>query len=205
MFMPLTVLQWLHMHYIELVATITGFLYIVFTIREKMLLWLFGIISSALYAWIFFNSTIYAYSILYVYYVIMGIYGWYNWSGTTKVPGNTSGKLVVHRASSAGLLVYIAVSLIFAIPVYFLLKKYSETDAAWLDALLTSSGMVATWMLTQKIIEQWIFWIAIDLLSFGLMIYKGLYPSSFLFFAYTLLAVKGYVTWKKELTAPKIQ
>ena len=65
--------------------------------------------------------------------------------------------------------------------------------------------MVATWMLTQKMIEQWIFWIAIDVLSCSLMIYKGLYPSSLLFAAYALLALKGYIEWKKELASPRMK
>ena len=62
--------------------------------------------------------------------------------------------------------------------------------------------MVATWMLTQKLIEQWLFWIVIDLLSASVMIYKELYPSAILFLVYTLLAVKGYIAWKKDMKAP---
>jgi nicotinamide mononucleotide transporter len=70
---------------------------------------------------------------------------------------------------------------------------------ALMDAILTSGGMVATWMLTQKFIEQWIFWIIINVLSFAVMIYKGLYPSAFLFAVYELMAIKGYFEWKKVL------
>jgi nicotinamide mononucleotide transporter len=197
-----SVLQWLNMHYIELLATLTGILYILLTIREKILLWLFGIVSSALFVWVFFKSSIYAYSFLYIYYVIMGFYGWYNWSRLPDPKEGISGHISVHKVSPAGLITCIAVSLLFAFPVYLLLRKFSDSDVAWLDALLSSSGMVATWMLTQKIIEQWIFWIAIDLLSCSLMIYKGLYPSSLLFAAYALLALKGYIEWKKELAIP---
>lgn len=70
---------------------------------------------------------------------------------------------------------------------------------ALVDALLTSGGIVATWMLTQKLIEQWLFWVVIDLLSMGVMIYKELYPSALLFLVYTLLAIKGFEEWKKEM------
>jgi nicotinamide mononucleotide transporter len=201
MSVPTAMMQWLNMHYIELLATVTGILYILFTIREKILLWLFGIVSSALFVWVFFKSSIYAYSFLYIYYVIMGFYGWYNWSHPPDPKEGSSNHLSVHKASSAGLIICIAVSLLFAFPVYLLLRKFSDSDVAWLDALLSSSGMVATWMLTQKMIEQWIFWIAIDLLSCSLMIYKGLYPSSLLFAAYALLALKGYIEWKKRLAS----
>ena len=191
----LSVLSWLQLNYLELTAVITGLLYVIFTIRENILLWLFGIISSGLYVWIFFKSGIYAYSLLYIYYVIVGFYGWYNWSGK---PAKQAGKLRVHKASRGYLWSCLAITLLLIVPLYLLLKKFSS-DMALADALLTSGGIVATWMLTQKLIEQWLFWIVIDLLSMGVMIYKELYPSALLFLVYTLLAIKGYMEWKKEM------
>lgn len=188
-------LQWMTVHYIEIFATLAGFLYIFYTIRENTLLWLFGNISSALFAWVFFHSAIYAYSALYVYYVIVGFYGWYNW---WKHSGRGEDSLVIRHTSSRMLAACIAASVVIAVPVYFVLLHFHESDVAWVDALLTGSGMVATWMLTQKYIEQWLFWIVIDILSLALVLYKGLYPSSLLFAAYTLLAVKGYFEWKKK-------
>jgi nicotinamide mononucleotide transporter len=189
-------LQWISVHYIEIIATLAGFLYIFYTIRENTLLWLFGNISSALFAWVFFQSRIYAYAGLYVYYVIIGFYGWYHW---WKHNHNDTEILQIRRASPAVLLACTATSLLVSVPVFMALRYFRESDIAWLDALLTGSGMVATWMLTQKYIEQWLFWIVIDTLSLALVIYKGLYPSAFLFAAYTILAVKGYFEWKKKL------
>jgi nicotinamide mononucleotide transporter len=194
-------MQWLEMHYIKIaewLATIAGFLYIYYTIRENTRLWIYGIISSALFAWVFFKSSIYANSLLYIYYVIIGFYGWYTWSRAEKEE-NKEAALKIHRSSLKKLIAYIACSVIFAIPVYFILAKYSDSDAPLIDAVLTTGGMVATWMLTQKLIEQWIFWIVIDMIWCGLMIYKGMYPTLLLFIAYTVLAFKGYFEWKKEL------
>jgi nicotinamide mononucleotide transporter len=183
---------WIGHNFIEIIAVISGLLYVVYTIRENILLWLFGIISSALYIWVFYNSGIYAYAILYVYYVIIGFYGWYNWG---KISDDT---LVRIRRTPRVLLVgCISVTFIIAVPIFYSLKRYTDTDMAAADSLLTSGGMVATWMLTQKYIEQWLFWIAIDIVSCGVMIYKGLYPSSVLFLIYGILAIKGYVEWKK--------
>ena len=196
-----SVMQWLEMHYIKIfewLATITGFLYIYYTIREDVRLWIYGIISSALFAWVFFKSSIYANSLLYIYYVIIGFYGWYTWSRSEKEK-NKDAKLTIHRSSVKRLIVYISISVISAIPVYFILRKFSDSDAPLIDAVLTTGGMVATWMLTQKLIEQWIFWIIIDLMWCGLMIYKGMYPALLLFIAYTILAFKGYFEWKKKL------
>jgi nicotinamide mononucleotide transporter len=198
-------LFWLQQHYIEVIAVITGLLFVVFTIKENPLLWLFGIVSSGLYIWVFLQSGIYAYSLLYLYYVVIGFYGWYTW---TRKPAETSGEesgIRIHKASGVYLSVCIMIVLILAIPVCFALRKFTDSDMALTDALLTTGGMVATWMLTRKIIEQWLFWIIIDLVSFAVMIFKGLYPSALLFLAYTLLAINGYFVWKKELILPKAE
>ena len=202
MYLYATSVHWLQLHYIELLATITGLLYVIYTIRENNLLWLFGIISSGLFVCVFFNSGIFAYATLYIYYVLIGIYGWVNW--TRKIPGREGGQgnIVIRRASVTIIVSCLAISILLAVPLYFILKEYTDSDIALFDAILTSSGMVATWMLTQKIFEQWLFWIVIDLLSFGVMIFKGLYPSSLLFLAYTILAIKGYFEWKKALIHP---
>jgi nicotinamide mononucleotide transporter len=195
------VVHWLQMHYLKIfewLATITGFIYIFYTIRENIRLWLYGIISSALFALVFFKTSIYANSFLYIYYVIIGFYGWYTWSRAEKA-GDTEPKLAIHKSSAIKLVAYIALSIGLALPVYFILKRFSDSEAPSIDAVLTTGGMVATWMLTQKLIEQWIFWIIIDLIWCGLMFYKGMYPSMLLFIAYTILAFKGYFEWKKEL------
>jgi nicotinamide mononucleotide transporter len=197
-----TALHWLQLHYIEVLATISGLLYVIYTIRENNLLWLFGIISSGLFVFVFYSSGIFAYATLYIYYVLIGIYGWYNWSRKIPDMEGRQGNIVIRRGSVAVIFSCLAISILLAVPLYFILKEYTDSDIALLDAILTSSGMVATWMLTQKIIEQWLFWIVIDLLSFGVMILKGLYPSSLLFLAYTFLAVKGYFEWKKALMHP---
>ncbi len=191
--------SWLQQNYVETLAVVAGLLYVFFTIKEKILLWLFGIISSGLYVFVFFKSGIYAYSALYVYYVVIGFYGWYNWARKPEVAMKKESLLKIHKASAGLLWVCMAVTVVSAIPVYFALKHFAGSDMALADALMTSGGMVATWMLTQKIIEQWLFWVVIDLLSMSVMIYKDLYPSAGLFLIYTVLAVIGYVKWKNEL------
>lgn len=187
------------MRYLEWIAVFTGLLYVIFTIRNNILLWIFGIMSSGLYIWIFYKSGIYAYALLYVYYVVIGFYGWYNWSVKHYDPEKQETGLKIHRASRLYLFACLVITAILAWPVYIILKRLTASDMALADALLASGGMVATWMLTQKLIQQWLFWIIIDLLSLAVMLYKGLYPSALLFLIYTLLAIKGYLEWKKEL------
>jgi nicotinamide mononucleotide transporter len=196
------ILHWLQLNYIEFAATLTGLLYVVYAIKQKRIVWLFGILSSGLFVWVFYHADLFAYGTLYIGYVIIGIYGWYNWSRKIPDDVNKKGRISIHKATAHNLWSYIIISVLLTVPIYIILKKYTDSDLPFPDAILTALGLVATWMLTQKLIEQWLFWIAIDLFSFFVMIYKGLYPSSVLFIVYTLLAVKGFFEWKKELITP---
>ena len=193
-------LLWIQQHYTEIFAVITGLLYVFFAIRGNILLWFFGIVSSALYVGIFMHAGIFAYAVLYVYYVLIGIYGWYKWRSTAG-KSETGTKNSILRTPAFHLGIYLLAIIVLAVPIYFALKGFTTSDMPLIDAVLTSGGIVATWMLTQKYIEQWLFWIIINLVSCGAMIYKELYPSAFLFLVYALMAVLGYVQWNKELKA----
>jgi nicotinamide mononucleotide transporter len=192
------IIRWLQINYVEIIAVITGLLYILFTIKEKILLWLFGILSSGLYVILFFRAHIYAYSILYIYYVIIGFYGWYNWR-RKEIENDGGDQLHIRKTPLRKLVFFLILTLALIFPLYYVLKNFTDSDMALMDAILTSGGMVATWMLTQKYVEQWIFWIIIDLATCGVMIYKNLYLSAFLFLVYAILAWKGNVEWNKEI------
>jgi nicotinamide mononucleotide transporter len=199
MFVFSSAFSWLSENYVEVIAVITGLLYVLYTIKENRILWIFGIISSALYVWIFYNSGIFAYALLYVYYVIIGFYGWYKWKARPEGDNKTVIAPVIQKTTNAQLILFLVITAMIIPPVFYALRKFTSSDMALTDAALTSGGIVATWMLTRKFIEQWIFWIIIDFISFALMIYKQLYPSALLFLVYALLALKGYFEWKKEL------
>jgi nicotinamide mononucleotide transporter len=78
------------------------------------------------------------------------------------------------------------------------LVRFTDSPVPWLDAFTTSLGIVATWMIARKILENWIVWIIADIVCIGLFYYRGLYPSILLFLVYTFLAVFGYFEWKNE-------
>jgi len=83
--------------------------------------------------------------------------------------------------------------------LYFIMKNYTNASNPFWDGLVSAGSIVATWMLAQKIIEQWLLWIVIDGISIGLFIYKNLNLTAILFFVYTILAIIGYFQWKKQL------
>ena len=189
--------QWLLENYLELAGTLTGLLYIYYSIKKKNRLWIYGIVSSAIYVYVFYQSGIYAYSLLNAYYVVIGVYGLYNWTRKTETDKGRV-HLPVVRIGVFKMIMFALVSLVISFPLFLLIRNLGMEDAGYVDSFLASASIITTWMLTQKYMEHWLFWIAIDVLSIAFMLYKGLYPSAFLFLAYTLLSIRGYIEWKKE-------
>ncbi|HCY41391.1 MAG TPA: nicotinamide riboside transporter PnuC [Prolixibacteraceae bacterium] len=199
--MELTI-EWLSGNYIELLGAILGIAYIFFSIRQNILTWPVGLLTSALYVWVFFFSSLYAEMGLQIYYVFISLYGWYEW-----LHGSSSGKsepLKVSRLIFRLGAILSIISLALFVLLWVILKNYTDSNVPMADALATALSIVATWMLARKILEHWLIWIFVDLFSIGLFLYKELYPTVILFVVYTIMAVVGYIEWKKELAGEKV-
>lgn len=190
------VADWLIDNWVENLGVATGLLYIILSVKQNIWCWIFGIISSAVYLVVFFNSKIYADMSLQLYYVVMGIYGWIHWSGADKKGKNSLVPIVRLNSKSAINLFAITVALFFII-AWFLIK-FTDSPIPWVDAFTTSLSFTATWMLARKIIEHWIIWVVVDAVSIGLYFYRELYSSILLFGVLTTLAVYGYIEWNKQ-------
>jgi len=186
--------DWLAQHYVEILGVLLSIIYLVLSIRQNILLWPVGILSAVMYMIVFFESKFYADMGLNAYYFVISIYGWINWSGAAKHEKQELPVKSVGRTQGM-ILLLVMVGIFFLIG--YLLDRYTDSPIPWWDALTTAGSIVATWMLTKKILEHWILWIFVDLLSMGLYIYRGLYPTAFLFLVYTTMAVVGYVEWKR--------
>lgn len=190
-------MAWLGDHYIEVFGALAGIIYVFLEIRQSIWLWPVGLITSAVYVWVFFASKFYADMALQTYYVVISVYGWYWWLKGGKKYDSDS--LPVTRLSMklAGILLFIFL-LLFA-GIWYLLFNYTDSPVPVGDAFTTALSIVATWMLARKIIEHWLLWIVADFVSMGLYIYKGLYPTVILFAVYTIMAIVGYREWRKTL------
>jgi len=191
--------DWILKNYIEIAGTLISFAYLYCSIKQKILLWHFGILSSILYIIVFFNAKLYADSGLQFYYLFVSFYGWYYWkTGKNKQdtkPIRTTNIKTTFYLVSANILIFIILGLI--------LDEYTDSQVPYADALITSSSIIATWMLARKHLENWLVWIVVDALSLGLFLYKGLYPTAVLFVVYTIMSFVGYYTWKKDLLIPQ--
>ena len=195
-------MTWLEQHWIEIFGTVTGLLYIYLSIKEKASLWIVGFLTSAAYVYVFYRSKFYADMGLQVYYLVISVYGLYYWlkGGKKDVSQDASDSKVPVKTTGFQLwIVLLAVFVVLFVIMGYVLDKYTDSPVPWWDAFTTAASIIATWMLARKLIEQWLIWIVVDLVSMGLYIVKGLYPTAFLFFVYTVLAIVGYFQWLKSL------
>ena len=187
---------WLIENWIEVFGVISGLLFLYFEIKENYLMWPLGLISSALYLVIFFKSKFYADMSLQIYYVAISLYGWYFWTKGGKTDKKED--VPITKLNFRQSMMYLIISIILFLIYAEILVEYTDSPLPYWDSFTTALSIVATFMLTRKIIEQWLVWIVVDAVSLGLYIYKGLYPTSVLFAVYTLLAIFGYIQWKKS-------
>lgn len=189
------ILEYIKTNWIEIVGAILSLIYLYLSIKQKLSLWFFGIISSLFYIVIFFQTKFYADMSLQFYYVVISIYGWINW----KHGDDLAGKEMLAAQLTKRLFVNlcIATGLIYII-YYFILSRYTDSTIPKADSVVGALSIVGTWMLARKLIENWIVWIVADGLCVGLYFYKGLYPTAILFIIYTLMAAVGYWEWKKS-------
>ena len=156
-------------------------------------MWPIGLLTSVFYVLVFYDSKFYADMSLQFYYIAMSIAGWYWW-----IKGGKEGsELSISKLRKEIFFKLILTSFLFFTVISYILVNYTDAPLPYWDALTTALSIVATWMLVKKILEQWILWVIIDLISMVLYLYKGLYPTSILFFVYSILAIFGYFQWRK--------
>jgi nicotinamide mononucleotide transporter len=189
-------ISWVSHRYVEILGVVFSLLYLYFSIRQNILLWPMGIISALLYMVVFYQSKFYADMGLNGYYFIISIYGWILWSdkkGKGKDAFRVS-RLGVRQA------IFLAIITLGAFAgIGMILVHFTDSPIPYWDAFTTAVSFTATWMLARKILEHWILWIVVDLVSMGLYLYRGLYPTMVLFAIYTTMAVIGFIQWKKTL------
>jgi len=196
--------SWLKLNFAELFGTLFGLLYIYFSIRQNVWLWPIGLISSALYIPVFFEKTLYADMSLQVYYLIVSIYGWYFWINGRKKDDEVPGKIKITTLKKSNWAITIISTLLLTLVLFYPLKKYTNASNPFTDSFCFAGSIVATWMLARKILDQWLIWIVVDAISVGLFIYKQLYITVILYIVYTVLAIIGYLQWKKDFKAQAI-
>jgi nicotinamide mononucleotide transporter len=185
------------MNPIEIVAAIFGVVSVFLSVRQNIWSWPTAIVNTGLYILVFYESKLYADTGLQVVYVVLNAYGWYHW----LYGGKNRTELPVSRTSARLWLLLIAIGTTAAAALGTLL--YRQTDAAlpYVDAATTSTSLVAQWMMTRKLLENWIIWVAVDVIYIGMYIYKSLYVTAVLYLIFLILSAMGYFEWRRSYRA----
>jgi nicotinamide mononucleotide transporter len=178
---------------LEIVGLVFGLTYVIGAILEKWWCWPAGIIGVLCYGTSMYFSQMYGESMLQVVYIFISIYGWINWQKNSTEPS-----VQISKASQSELLGTIAISTLMSVVFYFLLTTLNGALPFW-DALTNGFAIGATYLVARKKIENWHFWIAIDIVLSILLYYKGYYFYSLLYAIYTFMAILGWKAWKQKL------
>lgn len=180
---------------LELFAALLGAISVWLSVRQNIWSWPTAIINVVLYSLVFYEAKLYADMGLQVIYAVLSIYGWYEWlyggAGRTELHVSRTGP----RLAALLALIAAAGSAILGVVLH------RATDAAlpFMDSFLSSTSLVAQWMMTKKLLENWLVWITVDVLYVGMFIFKGLYLTAGLYAVFLGLAVKGYIDWRRSM------
>ena len=180
-------------NWLESTAVIFAILYLILAVKQNILCWTAGIISSVLYFFIMQKAGLYMEAYLQVFYVVMGIYGWSQWSASNA----SNPSFIVNTWSKYQHMITISIILVLSLLSGLLLERYTDAALPFLDALVSWGAVVATYMVAKKLLENWIYWFVIDATSIFLFIERGLWLSAVLFATYLVIIFFGYQSWNK--------
>jgi len=184
----------LNASYLEIIAVIFGLLSVWFAKKVNILVFPTGIISVVIYMYICFGAKLYADAGINFVYFVMSIYGWYAW---TRV-GEQKKERPISMCSKKEHIINIFMFVFFFLILNYILKNYTDSNVPVWDSFTTSIFIVAMWLMAIKKVENWIYWIIADVISIPLYFYKGLVFTSFQFTVFLIIAILGYIEWKKQ-------
>ena len=184
---------------LEIFAVIFALLYLFLAMKQNIACWYAAFISTLIYIIIYWDVSLYMESLLNFYYLLMAIYGWINWNKKSQIDKN-----YVISWSYQNHIVVILLILILTVISGFSLQK---TDAVYpyLDSFTTWASVITTFMVAQKILSNWIFWIIINSVAIFLNFDRELYLTVILLMTYQVMSVYGYYQWQKSYYEYKSQ
>lgn len=196
--MSLSICTWLNAHgssCLEAIAVVFGIVSVYLSTRENIWSWPTALINVSLFSALFLRSGLYSDTGLQVVYFVLSLYGWYEWlyggAGRTAI--------AVSRTSSKTWVVLGGLAVIMWGLLGTITSRLPGTALPYVDAATTTVSLIAQWMMTRKLIENWLIWIAVDVVYVGMFIFKGLYLTAFNYGIYLALAALGYIAWKRSL------
>lgn len=188
------------MSHLELIAAVFGLACVWLVVRQNIWCWPMGLVQVALYVAIFYDARLYADMGLHVIYIFLQLYGWQHWLRggprentlpVTRLPWQANLAWALSIAAGAG-------SLGLA------LDHNTNADLPYWDSAIVAMSLAAQYLLARKVLENWAWWIAVDVLGIGVYAYKELYYTAGLYAVFLGLSVWGWFAWRKSLLQDRI-
>lgn len=182
---------------LEIVAVIFGFLSVWFSKKNNILVFPTGMISTCIFVYLLLKWQLLGDMMINAYYFIMSVFGWYVWTRKVDAEHETPISRTTTKEKQISVAIFIA-TLIFVFVVYKAFDKWTGW-VAYVDTITTATFFVGMWLMAKRKLENWIYWIIGDLISIPLYFYKGFTFTSFQYLGFTVIAIFGYLAWKKNL------
>lgn len=194
------IIIYLNHHWVEIIGACLGLLYLYFEYRAKMWVWPVGILMPIFYIVVYWDHHLYALMVMNLYYIGVCIYGWWRWYQDQALTPEEQG--VIHlQALSSRLKIFAAVVVTFLITA--LLLSFFDGEFNQLEATISALSIVATALLTRKVLELWILLILANFLSLILYIELAMWPTFFLHIVYFVGSILGYLNWRRAWNIQK--
>jgi nicotinamide mononucleotide transporter len=194
--------------WIEGLAVLLALVYVVLAAAESIWCWPAAFISTSLYLYLCLVANLWAESGLQLFYIIMAVVGWWEWQKkkrNRRVPEHETGHPVSDKAKRpiirwslqrhGGI---ILVNSLLTVLLGWLLSRYTTAASPYLDSFTTVFSLFSTWMVTQKVLENWLYWVVIDAASIFLYDSREIFSlTPYLYALYTVIAIAGYLRWRK--------
>jgi len=186
----------------ELAAVALAMAYLILAMAQSRWCWPAAFFSTMIYVVLFWQSALLMESLLNAYYLAMAVYGWRSWQQRPNVPQddglppNAKKEMTISSWRLTTHIKIIGVLTLVSITLGYFMSNFTHADFAYLDATTTVFALFATWMVTQKVLENWLYWIVIDAASIYLYLNKSFHLTAGLFMLYCVMCVYGYLKWR---------
>lgn len=184
---------------LELIAAVIALVMVGCNMREIHWGWPLGIASSLLYFFVFANAKIYGDALLQIFFAVVAFWGWFQWLRGRRDDTRGAGALKIARLTPRGIAATLLACAVAWPLIALFLRRFTDTDVPWWDGFATGLSLVGQFLLGRKFIENWLVWIAVNVVSVGLFVHKGLWLTVALYAVFTVLSVAGYLAWRRRL------
>ena len=183
--------------FLEIMAVLFGLTSVVFAMKNNILVYPIGIISTVIYVYLLNKWGLIGDMLINGYYTTMSIYGWYIWTRKSQNKPEFPISRITIKEIYHGIIIFL-ITIVFVVAVYKYFDKFTSWTA-YVDTFTTGIFFVGMWLMAKRKIENWLLWIIGDLVSVPLYFYKGYTFTSIQYAIFTIIAIYGYLEWKKSL------